>query len=81
MPALNSTEKGRCGQRSRPIGQIYAPTHLQAFTHTHTHTHKYGKTKSGLSPSFSAERLSVTMIRNGQSHTKHREDEKGRDGR
>lgn len=34
--SLNSTEKRRCGQRSRPIGQISAPTHLQAFTHTHT---------------------------------------------
>lgn len=63
-------------------GDVHTLTHPMASIHVHTNT---PVTKSALSlsfsPSFSAERLSVTMIRNGQSRIKHRGDEKGRDGR
>lgn len=59
-------------------GDVHTRTHPTAFTSSPV-------TKSPLSLSFSlsfsAERLSVTTIRNGRSHIKHAGDEKGRDGR
>lgn len=60
------------------FGDDHTHTHPNASVHIHTST---PVTKSLLSlsfsPSFSAERLSVTLIRNGQSHIKHGGDEKG----
>lgn len=57
-------------------------THPTASIHIHTNTPVTQSPLSlSFSPSFSAERLSVTLIRNGQSHIKHGGDEKGRDGR
>lgn len=63
-------------------GDVHTHTRPTASIHIHTNT---PVTKSALalsfSPSFSPERLSVTLIRNGQSHIKRRVDEKGRDRR
>lgn len=56
----------------------HTDTHPTASIHRRINT---PVTKSPLSlsfsPSFSAERLSVTLIRNGQSHIKQGGDEKG----
>ena len=83
-PEIKSGEDGGWVRGFNLKGKISGDvhTHPTASIHIHTNTPVTQSPLSlSFSPSFSAERLSVTLIRNGRSHIKHGGDGKGRDGR